>query len=232
MGPRRDCGLPPRVRDLSIDFTALSLVAPEKVHFRYKLEGQDLDWKEVVNNRHVQYSNLAPGSYRFRVIASNNSGVWNEQGDSREFFIAPAYWQSNWFRTACVLAFAGLLWLLYWLRLRHISRQFALGLEARVAERTRIARDLHDTLLQSFQGLLLRFQTVRDMLLTRPIEAKEVLGIAIDQTADAITEGRKAVEGLRGSARSQTTWAAIGALGEELAVEAAVTRLHFEFARV
>jgi len=216
--------LPPRLRDLSIDYTALSLVAPEKVRFRYKLEGQDLDWKEVVNIRHVQYSNLAPGSYRFRVIASNNSGVWNEHGDSREFFIAPAYWQTNWFRTACVLAFAGLLWLLYWLRLRHISRQFALGLEARVAERTRIARELHDTLLQSFQGLLLQFQSVWDLLLARPAEAKEILGIAIGQAADAITEGRKAVQGLRSSAEEPNDLeAAIGALGEELAADPAAS---------
>ncbi|HME39348.1 MAG TPA: two-component regulator propeller domain-containing protein [Steroidobacteraceae bacterium] len=216
--------LPPRVRDLSIDYTALSLVAPEKVRFRYKLEGQDLEWKEVLNSRHVQYSNLAPGSYRFRVIASNNSGLWNEHGDSREFSIAPAYWQSNWFRTACVLAFAGSLWLLYRLRLRHISRQFALGLEARVAERTRIARDLHDTLLQSFQGLLLQFQTVWDLFSTRPAEAKEILGGAIDQAADAITEGRKAVQGLRSSAQEPNDLeAAIGALGEELATDPAAS---------
>ena len=77
--------LPPRVRDLSIDYTALSLVAPEKVRFRFKLEGQDSDWREVVNDRHVQYSNLAPGNYRFRVIACNNSGVWNEEGASLDF---------------------------------------------------------------------------------------------------------------------------------------------------
>ncbi len=223
-GGEQGLHLPPRVRDLSIDYTALSLVAPEKVRFRFKLEGQDPDWREVVNIREVQYSNLAPGSYRFRVIASNNSGVWNEQGDSRDFFIAPAYWQSNWFRTACVLAFAGLLWLLYRLRLRSISRQFALGLEARVAERTRIARELHDTLLQSFQGLLLQFQTVWDLLSTRPAEAKEILGIAIDQTADAITEGRKAVQGLRSSAEEPNDLeAAIGALGEELAADPAAS---------
>ena len=77
------------VRDLTIDYTALSLVAPEKVHFKYKLEGQDRDWKEVVNDRQVQYSNLPPRNYRFRVIACNNSGVWNDTGDTLEFSIAP-----------------------------------------------------------------------------------------------------------------------------------------------
>ena len=74
---------------------------PEKVHFRFKLEGQDKDWREVVNVRQVQYSNLAPGNYRFRVMASNNSGVWNEQGASLDFSIAPAYYQTNWFRALC-----------------------------------------------------------------------------------------------------------------------------------
>ena len=82
--------LPPLVRDLTIDYTALSLVVPEKVHFRFKLEGQDRDWREVVNNRQVQYSNLRPGHYRFRVTACNNSGVWNEAGTFLDFSIAPA----------------------------------------------------------------------------------------------------------------------------------------------
>src|SRR5208282_6669125 len=101
--------LPPLVRDLSIDYTALSLVAPEKVHFKYQLEGQDRGWREVVNDRQVQYSNLAPGPYRFRVIACNNSGVWNEEGAFLDFSIAPAYYQTNWFRLSCVAALAGLL---------------------------------------------------------------------------------------------------------------------------
>ena len=104
--------LPARTRDLQIDYTALSLVAPEKVHFKYKLEGQDRDWREVVNDREVQYSNLPPGPYRFRVIACNNSGVWNEQGDSLEFSIAPAYYQTNWFRVLCAVLFLALLWAL------------------------------------------------------------------------------------------------------------------------
>jgi hypothetical protein len=102
--------LPPVIRDLEIEFTALSLAVPDKVRFRYKLEGQDPDWKEVANERKVQYSNLAPGSYRFRVIASNNSGVWNEAGDALGFVVAPAYYQTTWFRALCVLALVALLY--------------------------------------------------------------------------------------------------------------------------
>jgi signal transduction histidine kinase/ligand-binding sensor domain-containing protein len=219
--PTHGLHLPPLIRDLTIDYTALSLVAPDKVRFRYQLEGQDPDWREVVNDRQVHYSNLPPGNYRFRVIASNNSGVWNEKGASLDFSIAPAFWQTLWFRAACVVAFAGLLWALYQLRLRQIARAFNAGLEERVAERTRIARDLHDTLLQSFQGLLLRFQTVYELLPQRPTDAKETLASAIDRTAQAITEGRETVQGLRASTVERNDLAAsIKTLGEELAAQA------------
>lgn len=215
--PATSLHLPPRIHDLQIDYTALSMVAPEKVHFKYKLENQDQNWREVVNDRDVQYSNLRPGHYRFRVIASNNSGVWNEQGDTLEFSIAPAYYQSFWFRTLCVIAFLGLLWAAYLWRVRQLHHDFDMTLEARVGERTRIARDLHDTLLQSFHGLLLRFQTVSVLLPERPIEAKEKLDSAIDQAAGAITEGRDAVQGLRASTVQGNDLAlAIRTVGEEL----------------
>ena len=118
-----DMRLPALIRDLQIDYTALSLVAPEKVRFRFKLEAQDSDWREVVNERQVQYSNLAPGTYRFRVIACNNSGVWNEEGASLDFSIAPAYYQTNWFRALCAAAFLALLWAAYRVRVRQLRRQ-------------------------------------------------------------------------------------------------------------
>src|SRR5207302_4526079 len=133
--------LPSLVRDLTLDYTALSFVAPEKVRFRYKLEGQDPDWKEVVNDREAHYSNLAPGNYRFRVAACNNSGVWNEAGAFLDFSIAPAYYQTTWFRVSWVTAFVVLLWCTYRLRVRSIqqrSEQLALinaKLEAQIAER-------------------------------------------------------------------------------------------------
>ena len=212
--------LPPHVRNLVIDYTALSLVAPEKVHFRFKLEGQDPDWREVVNERKVQYSNLAPGTYRFRVIACNNSGVWNEQGDMLDFSIAPAYYQTNWFRALCAVLFLAVLWAAYQLRVRQLRHEFEMTLDARVGERTRIARDLHDTLLQSAHGMLLRFQTVSQLLPERPREAKEKLDSAIEQTAHFITEARDEVQGLRESTVQGNDLAlAISALGEELAAD-------------
>ena len=214
--------LPPLVRDLEIDYTALSFVAPEKVLFRYKLEGWDRDWQDVGNRRQAFYSNLSPANYRFRVIACNNSGVWNEQGAFLDFAIAPAYYQTNWFRALCAAIFPALLWAAYQLRVRQLHQQFAMTLEARVTERTRIARELHDTLLQSFHGLLPRFQVVSQLLPERPVEAKEQLDGTIVRAAKAIVEGRDAVQGLRASTVQTNDLAlALNTIGEELATDPA-----------
>jgi two-component sensor histidine kinase len=128
--------LPPLIRDLEIDYTGLSLVAPEKIHFRYKLEGEDRDWQDVGNRRQAFYTNLSPRNYRFRVAASNNSGVWNEAGAFFDFSIAPAYYQTTWFLVLCAGAVISLAYGIHRYRVAHL-----LQLE-RV--RTRIAADLHD----------------------------------------------------------------------------------------
>ena len=191
--------LPALVRDLEIDYTALTFVAPEKVRFRYLLEGYDREWHEAGNRRQAFYTNLPPRQYRFRLTACNNSGVWNEAGASLEFAIAPAYYQTTWFRLAWAAAFLALLGLLYYLRVQYLKRQFNMRVEARVSERTRIARDLHDTLLQSFQGVLLQFHSLTYLLPDRPAEALKKLEAAIEQARGAVTEGRDAVQGLRTS---------------------------------
>ena len=209
--------LPAGVRDVLFEFTALSLMVPGKVRFRVMLEGQDKGWRELVSHRQVHYTNLAPRAYRFRVLACNNSGVWNEQGDTLEFSVAPAYYQTNWFRALCAAAVLAVLWAAYQLRVRQLHHQFEMTMEARVSERTRIARELHDTLLQGFHGLLLRFQTVSHLLPERPVEAKEKLDSAIEQAAETITEGRDAVQGLRDSTLQDNDLAlAISTLGKEL----------------
>ena len=211
-------GLPALTRDLEFDYAALSLAAPEKVRYRYRLWDIDQDWQEAGARREAYYMGLPPGRYRFQVIASNNDGVWNSEGATLDFSVAPAYYQTNWFRALCAVLLLLLLWAGYQLRVRRLRRQFEMTLDARVAERTRIARDLHDTLLQSFHGLLLRFQTAFDLLPDRSVEAKRILASAIDQAADAITEGRDAVQGLRTSATEMNDLAdAIRSLGEELA---------------
>jgi signal transduction histidine kinase len=210
--------LPPLIRDLEIDYTALSLVAPEKVRFRVKLEGHDPHWKDVGNERKAFYNDLPPRNYRFRVMARNNSGVWNEAGASFDFSIAPAYYQTNWFRASCAAAFLVLLWALYRYRLHQIAREFNARLDERVNERTRIARDLHDTLLQSFQGLVFRLQAARNMLPRRSEEAMEALDTALERTDQAIAEGRDAIQGLRDSTVVTNELAqAVTALGGEMA---------------
>ncbi len=198
--------LPARVRDVRIDYTALTFVVPAKVRFRYKLDGQDPDWREVVDIRQAQYSNLGPGGYRFRVMACNSRGLWNEAGASFDFSIAAAYYQTTWFRASCVAAFFALLWALYRYRLRQIAQEFNVRLEERMGERTRIARELHDTLLQSFQGFPVgQMQTARNLLSRRPEQAVETLDEAINMAEGAIGEGRDAIQDLR----SQPPWRAI-----------------------
>jgi signal transduction histidine kinase/ligand-binding sensor domain-containing protein len=215
--------LPALTRDIEIDYTALSFVVPQKVRFRYKLEGRDTTWQEPGTRRQAFYSDLRPRKYRFRVIACNNDGLWNEEGATLDFSVAAAWYQTNWFRASCVVVFLVLLWGIYRVRVQQLQHQFAIGLEARVNERTRIARDLHDTLLQSFHGLMLRFQAATNLLPERPVEAKQRFESAIDQAAQAITEGRDAVQGLRSSTVETNDLAmAISALGEQLAADGTI----------
>jgi signal transduction histidine kinase/ligand-binding sensor domain-containing protein len=211
--------LPARTRDIEIDYTAYSFIAPEKMRFRYRLEGVDANWQEVGNRRQAYFSNLKPGLFRFEVLASNNDGVWNETGASLDFSVAPAYYQTIWFRTLCVAAFLGLLLAFHRLRLHQQARQFNRTLEARVSERTRIARDLHDTMLQSFQGLLLKVHAL-SYVMVGPPEARQMLEGLVDQAQQAITEGRDALQGLRSSTLITNDLArALTSLGEELVAE-------------
>ena len=189
--------LPANVHNLRIEFTALSLVAPEKIHFKYKLEGQNRNWQEVINERHAIYTNLAPKKYRFHVIACNNRGVWNETGDTLEFSIAPAWNQTAWFYASCVAAFLAMLWGLYRLRLYQIRREFNAQLDGRVDERLRVARELHDTMLQSFQAALIQMQAARNIFARRPEKTEESIDKAINTAAGAIAEGRSAIQDLR-----------------------------------
>jgi len=205
---------------LQIDYTSPTFLVPPRVKFRYRLDRYDRDWHDAGTRRQAFYTDLPPGKYSFRVIACNSDGFWNDNAAKLDFSVAPAYYQTNWFRILCAALFLALLWAGYQLRVRQLHHQFDMTLEARVGERTRIARELHDTLLQSFHGLLLRFQTVSQLLPDRPVEAKEKLDTAIEQAADAITEGRDAVQGLRASTvQSNDLALAISTLGEELAAD-------------
>jgi len=121
--PQEGLQLPALTRDLQISYTSPSFLIPQKVKFRYRLVGHDRDWQDAGTRREAFYTELGPGKYRFRVIACNNNGVWNEQGATLDFAIAPAYWQTNWFRALCVVAFLALAYAAYRFRVRHLRRQ-------------------------------------------------------------------------------------------------------------
>jgi ligand-binding sensor domain-containing protein/signal transduction histidine kinase len=228
--------LPALVRLLEIDYTGLSLVAPEKVLFRYKLEGFAPDWTDADNRRQTSYSNLPPGKYRFRVSACNNSGVWNEAGAFLDFAIAPAFYQTTWFGLACLAALSALLGVLYRLRMLQLARQFNVRLEERVNERTRIARDLHDTLLQTIQGSKIVAEDALDEQ-ADPVRMRRALESVLEWLGRAVEEGREALNSLRSSTTEENALAeALRRAGEEfqflrsidfhLAVEGAGQEMH------
>jgi ligand-binding sensor domain-containing protein/signal transduction histidine kinase len=184
----------------SFEFAALSYANSQKNRYRYKLENLEPSWNEVGSKQRLAaYTNLDPGKYVFRVQGSNSDGVWNEEGVSLPILITPPWWRTNWFRAICAVAVLALLWGAYELRVRQLHHEFDMTLEARVGERTRIARDLHDTLLQSFHGLVFRFQAARNMLPNRPEEATQALDGALIRAEQALDESRHSIQGLRPS---------------------------------
>jgi ligand-binding sensor domain-containing protein/signal transduction histidine kinase len=205
---------------MTFSYMGLSLGNSDRVRYRYMLENFDQGWSQPVTNREATYGSLGAGTYRFRVMASNSEGLWDTSEAAVEFKVEPKVWQTWWFRTTSVALILLLVWFLYRYRLHQLAKQFNIRLDERVGERTRVARELHDTLLQSFQGLLLRFQTASNLLPTRPQEAKQKLDNAIDLAAQAITEGRGAVQGLRDSTTlTNDLRMALSSLAGELAAE-------------
>jgi signal transduction histidine kinase/ligand-binding sensor domain-containing protein len=191
--------LPALTRNLEIDYAAPSFVVPQKVLFRYKLDGHDTDWQESQTRRQAFYSDLKPGKYRFRVAACNNDGIWNETGTSVDFRVAPAFFQTFWFAALCLGAFIVILWLFYLLRMRQVAAEIRARMEERLGERERIARELHDTLLQSVQGLILRFHAATKQI--PPQEpARQSLENALDRADEVLVEGRERVHNLRAPA--------------------------------
>jgi signal transduction histidine kinase/ligand-binding sensor domain-containing protein len=188
--------LPPLTRTLEIDYTALSMAIPQRVRFRYRLEGHDVEWQDAGTRRQAFYNDIPPGHYRFHVIACNNDGVWNEDGDALEFYVSPAWYQTLWFRAALGVAVLMIFWSAYRLRLRQISTTLRLRFNERLDERTRLARDLHDTLLQTIQGS----QMVADDALNSLDDVTKLRG-SMEKLAGwlarGVAEGRAAVNALR-----------------------------------
>ena len=215
----KELSLPSNERSFAIEFAALSFRSPSSNRYRYRLEGLDSDWHEVGSDRRIaSYTTLPAGTYTFRVQGATSRGPWSDPGAGLSITIERPWW-ATWEFRALAAAFAlALAFGIYSYRMRQLARTLEIRIDERTGERTRIARDLHDTLLQSFHGLLLQFQTAYKLLPARPTEAKQKLGTAIDSAFHAITEGRDAVQGLRASTLGDNDLtAAIKTLGEELA---------------
>jgi ligand-binding sensor domain-containing protein/signal transduction histidine kinase len=194
--------IPSSHKRITFMYSGLSLAVPERIRFRYSLDGFDRGWSEPTAAREAVYTNLSPGSYRFRVIASNSFRQWNDSEAAISLEVDPAFWQTWWFRGSCVAAFLALLWAFYQLRLHQVARQFNIRLEERVGERTRIARDLHDTFLQTIQGSKLVVDDALDPSSDHLRMHRAMQQLSVWLTS-AMQEGRAALNSLR-TATTQT----------------------------
>lgn len=187
---------------LQFDYTSLSLRSPETIRFRYKLEGHDLDWIEADGTRQALYGTLPPGSYRFRVIGTGSEGVWNEEGASYAFAIVPLFYNTWWFRGLALVCVTAAIVAGHRLRVRRLTNRMQLQFEARLAERTRIAQDLHDTLLQGTLAASLHAQLADQALQRAPASAAiDAIRPPLRQTMDLLSQvardSRAVLSGLR-----------------------------------
>jgi ligand-binding sensor domain-containing protein/signal transduction histidine kinase len=200
--PSSGLRLRPRTRNLQFEYAALSLTAPEHVQFRYKLEGYDDDWRGPVSAREAAYTNLPPRNYRFRVIACNNDGVWNDAGATLDFSVASAWYQTNWFRILGIVSAFFIAWVIFRLRVLQIARSIGARFDERLAERTLMARDLHDTFLQTIQGSKLVADDALE-LSADPIRMRRAMERLSVWLGTATQEGQAALNSLR-TATTQT----------------------------
>lgn len=188
--------LPASPSNIEIDYAVLSFAGPRRARARYRLEGFDQEWMDAGTRRQAFYTNLPPGKYEFRVVGANADGVWSRPGATVTFDIPPTFLQSRWFFVLCIAAALVMLWLAYRLRMAQVAGRIRTRLEERLGERERIARELHDTLLQSVQGLILRFQSVANRM--PPSEPTRILlESALKRADEVIVDGRNRVRGLR-----------------------------------
>lgn len=186
-------GLAPGSQRIEIRYTGLSMAVPERVAFRYRLDGYDRDWLDAGTRRAAYYTNLAPGSYRFRVTACNDDGVWNESDAAIELLLSPRFYQTTWFFFVCILAVGVATWGAYVLRIRQIEARF----KAVLAERHRIAQEIHDTMAQGLTGLSIQLEALGDSLAEDLTRARRHLEHSRGLVRSSIGEVRRLVWDLR-----------------------------------
>lgn len=222
---QKDLHVPAASRRITIGYVGLSLSNPERIRFRYRLDNFDHDWSEPTPAREAIYTNLGPGSYRFRVIASNSEGIWNSAETAIPLEVEPAFWQAWWFRLSGICALVLGIFMIHLLRLRQMASRLDLRFEERLAERTRIAQDLHDTLLQGFLSASMQLHVAAGRL-EEDSPAKPPLDRAIELMGKAGSEGRTALRGLRSSQLDHLTLEqAFASIPQELSISEE-TRLH------
>jgi signal transduction histidine kinase/ligand-binding sensor domain-containing protein len=185
-----------RLKKVQFEYIGVDLDAPDRVTYQYMLEPLEKEWQEGGIRGEQSYANVTPNNYRFRVRAASGTGRWSEMASPLQLKVLPAFYQTKWFYVMCTLSLGGLLWFLYHLRVRYLTAQMQEHLEARALERLRIARDLHDTLLQGVQGLVLRFHFATEQLRAEE-PVREMLRTALSRADQVINEGREKVRELR-----------------------------------
>jgi ligand-binding sensor domain-containing protein len=188
--------IPSGVQTITLNYGSTNLAVPERIRFRYKLDGSDQGWSDSVASRQVVYKNLSPGAYLFRIVASNNVGLWNGPETSVPFVIEPAYWQTWWFRVACLAGCCLMILAIYRLRIHFLTKRLNVGFQERLAERTRIAQELHDTLLQGVLSAALQLDVAEDQL-PEDSPTKPLLKRILQLMGTVTEEGRNALRGLR-----------------------------------
>jgi signal transduction histidine kinase/ligand-binding sensor domain-containing protein len=207
-----------QVHNLEISYIGINLRAPERVHYRYRLVGEDKNWQDAGSRRQAFYTRLGPGSYEFQVSASNGEG-WSELPLPLRIDVSPTFYQTWWFRALCLLAIVGLIWMILRIRIRYATDQVHAHLSARLAEREQIARELHDTLLQGFQGLMMRFHLATQLIPANQ-KARSEMEQALDRADLLMIESRDRIRGLRGEkVSSDSLPRAMAMLGEQLGTQ-------------
>jgi len=212
-GKKRNAGreliLPPGLHHTELQLGSIELSSPERVHIQYRLEGINSEWRDAKPDGTAVYTTIPHGTYLLHVRASNGDGVWDRQGIVYRITQKPYFYETSVFRILMIAAGCILVATAYRFRLRQESARIKGRLEARVAERERIARDLHDTLLQSFQGSLFEVQAARNLFPRRPDDAMQTLDEAIRSAESAITEGRDAIQDLRSGSAARSDLACL-----------------------
>ena len=180
----------PGIRSIALNYGGTNLSAPERIRFRYKLDGSGQGWSDITASRQVVFSNLDPGSYRFRILASSSAGLWNGAETSVPITLEPAFWQTRWFRISCLALLLAILWAAYVFRIRHLTTMLQIRHRERLSEREDIARDLHDTFFQAVQSLFIRLHTASRQL-PEQIPTRQAIELLLDDSDRVMLEGRE-----------------------------------------